>query len=215
MNYHRQPIINYLAKKKLTISDAKNLYIDETLGKTIELSNWLQTSQGLVLYVLEGATLPDKGFEAWTESSRRVAQNFVVTAKATTSIDVASDGSPLAGIYPTVPQATAAAIVYNANDQRPHDKRIDLHTKRIFPIRQPRVGWDTLQWKANPNAAKTSPEPGDNNGMPFELIGKGLLLRPEFPEIELAWEAKLVPLAPASWPDSEQSRDQSFDIVTH
>ena len=180
VNYHREPIVQYLTRH-CPISDAGQLYFAETTGRTLDMCDELQKGRNFGLYVMHHPTLPDKGFESWTDQPSEVDTTFTVVciARATAEPTTSSAAQTVA--------ATARAIVYNANPQVPHDKRIDLRTKRIIPIYQPQTGWDTLQWM-----------PGEVGKMPFELIGKGSLLRPSFPHTRVSWKAKLVPVEVAN-----------------
>jgi hypothetical protein len=60
-----------------------------------------------------------------------------------------------------------------------------LLNKRIRPIQQADVGWDTLNWKSGTR--------------PYELIGIGKGIHAKFPEIEVNWQAKLVPITANRW----------------
>jgi len=221
VNFHRHPVYEVFAQN-CPISDAGKIYLDETAAATKELCIDLQRSggyydrlstnshsardgsaadrsrdyQGLGLFVLKNATIPDKGFEKWTDKPVDLADQFTMECIARRRRPVLGR---LSSLFPersldrssTGPQhvcAVARAIVYNCNPQLPHAKRIDLSTKRIIPARQPMTGWDTLQWSTR-----------QGKQMPYELVAKdsaGQALVPEFPEILLAWNAKLVPITP-------------------
>lgn len=209
VNFHRQPIREYLANC-CPLSQAESIYFAETTRVTLDLCDQLQAKAGLGLYVIKHATLPDKGFERWTDDPSEVDTMFTVISVARLA------DSPIApdqrSEMPLPPSATARALIYSAHAQVPHEKRIDLHTKRIVPIRQPQTGWDTLQWiptqdkEASGDPLPSSPPKKRN--MPFELIGKGSLLLPEFPRIQVAWQAKRVPVAVnASSPSSPPPPD--------
>ncbi|MEM8947194.1 MAG: hypothetical protein AAGD11_18615, partial [Planctomycetota bacterium] len=192
VNYHRQPVLQYLTEH-CPISDAGKMYFDETAGTTLRLCDDMQLANDYGLYVLRRATLPDKGFERWTDDPADLESLFAITCIAgeLPPKDEGSSGDNSMiedGFYsrhlPDRRVATARAMVYNAKPQSSHRHRINLSTKRIVPIRQPQIGWDTLQW---------APLKGK---MPFEIIGKGSLLRHEMPRVEVGWHAKLVPFAP-------------------
>ena len=86
----------------------------------------------------------------------------------------------------------AQAILYNANDQVRPEHKIDITCKRISPSVQADVGWDTLNWRSG---TQTS-----------ELVGFGEGLAADFPEIEVNWQAKLVPLSNARLQDLTSAR---------
>ena len=86
----------------------------------------------------------------------------------------------------------AQAILYNANDQVRPEHKIDITCKRISPSVQADVGWDTLNWRSGTQ--------------PSELVGFGEGLAADFPEIEVNWQAKLVPLSNARLQDLTSAR---------
>lgn len=244
VNFHRSPVHDYL-RDNCKVVEADEIYLDETAAATKRLCIFLQMAadghfdpleqadgrdttvpehatpikekvyQGLGLYVMLRATLPDKGYENWTDDHHELCG-------VATVVCVARRPRPrmlgkLSCLFPQVVShesnmqarehgATARAIVYNANPQEPHQKRIDLRIKRIIPSRQPKTGWDTLQWTTN-EAGK----------MPLEFVGKegqqGKSMLPEFPHSVLAWQAKLVPVSPGEREKSTVARqaDAVFD----
>lgn len=206
VNYHREPIIRYLELSAtiavLTVK-AKSKYFtykEYTEKYSKELCDEFQTKSryDLGLYVMEGYVGPDKGFELW---------NFPQHS------DIADDLFTMVGlVYVPKPQVAgfsifgqpmkdgsftyAQAMIYNANDQERPRQKIDLNCKRIVPIRQANVGWDTLNWAPGSNQNRESCNQANGNSgssdpRPFELIGKGT--RSQYPSIQVNWQAKLTP----------------------
>ena len=181
VNYHRQPILNTLGAL-LPFAQARKHYFHHTAGAAKYLCDVLQTDHhDLGLYVLKGYPAPDKGYALWTDDPVLADNHFTVMGLAYRSRTMVI-GEP--AIYqqqhPEGRIAYAQAIVYNANAQRPHPHHHNLNCKRIQPIRQADVGWDTLNWK-----------PGTR---PYELIGIGAGIHAEFPKVKVNWQAKLVPV---------------------
>lgn len=206
--YHRQPMADYLESKNLLISDAREEYLKQTEGAAKRLFDRMQSKEGMGLYVLRRATLPDKGYENWSDDPADLASLFTVVCRVDGSEAARDSGdnadktllsselaSLLKPVMPKNPTATALAMVYNAAEHRPHRARIDLDHKRIYPIHQPKTGWDTLQWKARHEGVIRSGG-GPDNGMPYELIGKRSLITPYLPQVQLAWQARLAPFEP-------------------
>jgi len=181
VNYHRQPLLDML-ENRAPLSGAKDLYFEYSTGCSKSVCDRLQMERDLWLYMLKNPTSPDKGFERWTDDPVLADEVFGLVGIASIG-PVAPLGSAdvFAHEHPEGQIAWSQALVYNANPQQRHAMRIDLRTQRIVPIRQAGVGWDTLNWWS------PDKEP------PFELIGKGSLLRPEYPSIRVNWQAKLVP----------------------
>lgn len=180
VNYHRDPIKQFMGRF-LKLSNAKKFYHDHTADATIQLCDELQRKDGydLWLYVLAGYPAPDKGYALWTDDPELADDHFSVVGLAyRDKPNVVGSPAVLHHTHQEGRVALAQAIVYNANRQQPHPHHIDLGCKRVQPIYQADVGWDTLNW-----------EEGDR---PYELVGIGI--SPRFPRIRINWQAKLVPL---------------------
>jgi hypothetical protein len=206
VNYHRQPMVEYL-KQHCPISEAHEIYLDETIGAAIRLCDVLQRTGKVVPYVLGnvatpdenptpankdqtphdlGPAFPDKGYERWTDEPADADRLFAVLCIVEwpeTSLPAPAFLDALGHLPKRF--AYAQALVYNANPQQRNPRRIDLRIKRIVPDRQPATGWDTLQWQER------------KGKMPFEMIAKGTYepLRSEHPRIHVNWQAKLVPVS--------------------
>jgi hypothetical protein len=192
VNYHRQPLWDAL-KALVPLSRAEHYFKEYSDGYCKRLCDRYQmdTEHDFGLFVLADYPAPDKGYELWSDDAtadRRLVNRRLGTLVAT----YVPPGSVLGA--PAVYQqhhadgqlAFAQGILYNANPQRRHARRIDLQCKRITPNHQAQAGYDTLNWV-----------PGkQTDQMPWELIAKtdqGGPPTPEFPEIKLNWQAQLVP----------------------
>ena len=181
VNYHRQPILDLLTP--LMLSEAREAYKDATDGYSKYLCSKLQIERDLGLYVLAGYPGPDKGHALWTEDPDLADEEFailsVVHRPAPQTIGT-SDFFQQQHEKGTL--AMSQVLLYNANPQVRAEHPIDLTCKRIVPNRQADIGWDTLNWA-----------PG---ARPYELVAvtnRGGAPDPEFPRIQLNWQAKLVP----------------------
>ena len=206
VNYHRQPILSALGAL-LPLCKAKDFYFDHSNGASKHVCNKLQLESNMGLFVIEDYPAPDKGYALWTENSALADQLFctigVVYRQPPTVLGMkATHGDGMI--------ACAQAMIYNANEQERADFRIDLTCKRIVPIRQANVGWDTLNWKpgslqekgdpvANPPNADNLPD----ENRPFELLGIGI--PSEYPQIEVNWQAKMTPLTVTRLQDLRQA----------
>lgn len=183
VHYHRKPILDALSP--LYWSNARKHYFDWTAGATIYLAHDLQRDwHQLGLYVLKGYPAPDKGYALWTEDGKRADRLFTVLGLSYRGKPlVAGEDVFFAQAHPKGRVAIAQAMIYNGNCQKRADYYIDLlGCARIHPYRQADVGWDTLNWK--------------EGHAPTELLGIDVMPY-EFPEIQVNWQAKLVPLSTA------------------
>lgn len=183
VNYHRKPILDLMGIV-FPLAQTKHHYHDWTAGVSKGYAGKLQEKHDLGLYVMAGYPAPDKGFAIWTEDGVR-ADNMFSLVGLTLRKEPIVYGEP--NFFRQTNRdgrlAMAQALVYNANNQIRNAHHIDLGNKRIRPIRQADVGWDTLNWKSGTR--------------PYELVGIGI--QPEFPQIEVNWQAKLVPLTKNRW----------------
>jgi hypothetical protein len=181
VNYHRSPLMK-LMKLLLTLCEGEGVYLDCTAGHCLNLCDELQLSprHDLGLYVVRGYSAPDKGRELWTDDTEKADQMFTLLGLVHREAPYVV-GSPVifSQAHPDGMLAYSQAMLYNANPQKRPKYRIDLTCKRIVPERQAAVGWDTLNWA-----------PGYQ---PYELTGRGL--SPEYPKIQVNWQAKLVPVS--------------------
>ena len=198
VNYHRQPILDILGTL-LRLCKAREHYFDHSNGASKHVCNKLQLEKEMGLYVLKDYPAPDKGYAKWTEDSALADELFC-------TIGLVHRPPPTVyGLSPTHEDgmmAYAQAMIYNANEQERPEFRIDLTCKRIVPIRQANVGWDTLNWREGSLQEKGDPvgPPGSfvpnadgigKENRPFELLGIGI--PDEFPQIHVNWQAKLTP----------------------
>lgn len=203
VNYHREPILNAMAAT-LQMANAKELYFHWTNGysKSIvdeqQRGNAADPNSHLGLYVLSGYQAPDKGYELWnlSEHSTLAEQLFSVVAMAHMPAPNALGKSIFLQEHPDGQCAWSMVMLYNGNPQMRPEHRIDLTCKRILPLRQAAVGWDTLNWKPGSLQKINSCEerPGAVNhreNRPFELLG--ISLPAQYPAIHVNWQAKLVP----------------------
>lgn len=203
VNYHRQPILDVLGCL-CPFSGASKHYFDHSAGAAKYLLNRLQLSRrhDLGLYVMRGYPAPDKGYGRWTVEPRR-ADNMLSVIGLFCYEKPSVFGAPafFQQAHPDGRMTLAQAMIYNANEQQRAEHRIDLLCKRIVPIRQANVGYDTLNWMSgsrqterdcgdNGNPLSADNDPRENR--PFELVGIGI--PPEYPQVQVNWQVKLVPL---------------------
>ncbi len=203
VNYHRQPILEVLAWL-CPFSGASDHYFEHTAGASKYLLNKLQLSlyHDLGLYVMKNYPAPDKGYGRWTRDPVR-ADNMLSLVGLFHYNKPAVIGEPLffKQAHEDGRITLAQGLLYNANEQQRAEYRIDLSCKRIVPVRQANVGYDTLNWlsgsrqtergcRDNGTPYNADDDPFENR--PFELVGIGL--PPEYPQILINWQAKLVPL---------------------
>jgi hypothetical protein len=206
VNYHRQPILDVLGPL-LPLCGAKEFYFEHSNKASKHVCDKLQMEQDMGLYVLKDYPVPDKGYDKWTEDSALADELFctlgLVYRRPPTVLgqsETHGDGM----------MAYAQAMIYNANEQERPEFRIDLTCKRIVPIRQANVGWDTLNWL--PGSLQENGDPVENppnadriaeENRPFELVGIGL--PSEFPQIQVNWQAKLTPATSTRLGDLRQA----------
>jgi hypothetical protein len=190
--YHREPVINAL--KVAPLSKAAHFYKDHSDGYSKRITNALQTTttsrrvEKIQLYVLEDHFAPDKGFESFTDNPETADKLFAVVGLAYWKKPMVI-GQPLFKQFHKEGQiAVAQALIYNANDQVIPDHKIDLTCKRIRPNRQADVGWDTLNWKSGIRPSELVAK-WDNGGAPKVI----------YPEIQVNWQCKLVPVSNSVW----------------
>jgi hypothetical protein len=182
VNYHREALIKVL-RSVVPLSEAAKFYYEETTDACIHLCDELQVSgsHNLGLYVLKGYPAPDKGYELWADGHPKYAdQLFSVAGLAYRQAPIVL-GQPgfFRQAHPQGRAALAQAFLYNGNREQRNFFYIDLDIKRLAPEHQADVGWDTLNWK--------------EGSRPFELVATKTT--PDFPPIQLNWQAKLVPLS--------------------
>ncbi|MDA1018111.1 MAG: hypothetical protein O3A00_27100 [Planctomycetota bacterium] len=219
VNYHRQPILRAL-KLLVPWSKAHEFYFDHTNGFSKRLCDRFQRHRNedsgftnrrqprdaydMGLYVMESANRNatyefDKGYELWNlPQYSEVADRLFTVVGLTYQPPVEVVGISIFGqAHPEGTFAYAQAMVYNANDQTRSNQRINLRCKRIVPVRQANVGWDTLNWypggggREGCRSKTTGNGSARNNVRPFELVGIGI--PHQYPRIHVNWQAKLVP----------------------
>ncbi len=186
VNYHRQPVLEPLERLFL-LSQAGKHYKDFTDGGSKKVVSQLQLDDehDLGLHVLRRSPAPDKAKAIWIKTPD-VADELFAT------VVVASQGRPQAVgtpvvfpvVYPQGTTAIAQVLLYNANPCVEPEQSIDLRCKRIIPNRQADFGFDTLNWKPS--------------SRPYELVAvtnEGGAPKPEYPEVLLNWQSKLVPVS--------------------
>lgn len=185
--YHRQPVIDAL--EKLVLSKAGELYKDHTDGHSKNLCDEIQRTttnerpKKIQLFVIKNGSAPDKGFEAWTDDPDRADRQFAIIGCVKWEPPLLlGEGTFFQQQHPDGRLAVAQTLLYNANPQERPEQKIDLTCKRIVPNRQANCGWDTLNWK--PGTRPTELVAKWNHGGPPPVL---------CPEIELNWQAKLVP----------------------
>ncbi len=176
----------------------------------------------LSMYVMVDPDRRGKGFERWTTDGADAERRFTVVAyahrKPPAPIAPFLFGSgPPDGIV-----ASAQAIFYNGNPQRPAKP----DDGAAF---QPDVGWDTLNWRS-PAAAGRAYEflKGEEGGFdpvppPFPFLTFSRAPNP--PQAHLNWQAKLTPLTRLgeSWsstpaamrPALQKAHDEHDPFRTH
>ena len=180
VNYHRKPILDALGSL-VPLSKAKGFYFDHSNGYSKRVCDQLQMDKhDMGLYVIKDDAAPDKGYALWTEEPAKADRLFTIIGLAMKDKPkVIGLGTAFNQEHTQGRMTYAQAMVYNANPQIKHPVKIDMTCKRITPWVQANVGWDTLNWK-----------PGSEQ---YELVGFGSGLIAKFPEIQLNWQAKLVP----------------------
>lgn len=185
--YHRQPVIDAL--RVVPLSQASGFYKDHTDGYSKDICDEVQrtTTSGrsvkIQLYVIKNGSAPDKGFEAWTDDPVKADRLFsTVGLVYRRPPKLIASGGVFRQQHVEGRLAYAQALLYNANAQVRPEHKIDLTCKRIVPNRQADVGWDTLNWKSGTRPTELAAV-WDNGGAPPSV----------FPEIEVNWQAKLVP----------------------
>lgn len=209
VNYHRKPIFDRLGRC-LPVCGAGDFYFEFSNGYSKRICDELQTGRyhfrelvkiKLGLYVVKDYPAPDKGYALWTENPPLADELFSIIGLVRREPPlVVASGWGFRQLHQDGMIAYAQAILYNANEQERPNRRIDLTCKRIVPIRQANVGWDTLDWlpgskqedpawdvDANPPSADGIPD----ENRPFELLG--IAIPSEFPQVQVNWRAKLVP----------------------
>ncbi len=190
--YHREPVIKALSIAPL--SQASHFYKDHSDGYSKRITNALQTTktsertEKIQLYVLEDHFAPDKGFESFTDNPVTADKLFAVTGLAYWEAPSVI-GQPLFKQFHSQGQvALSQVLVYNANEQVIPEHKIDLTCKRLKPNRQADVGWDTLNWKSGTRPSELVAK-WDNGGAPAVI----------YPEIQVNWQCKLVPVSNSQW----------------
>ena len=214
VNYHRRPILRALGLL-VPLSKARDFYFDHTNGFSKRLCDRFQRGRGqdrgygeprqkadphdMGLYVMQGSTPPDKGYELWNlPQYSSVADRLFTVVGLTYQSPVEIVGFSVFGqAHPHGSFAYAQAMIYNANDQQRSNQRINLRCQRIVPVRQANTGWDTLNWypggggREGCRSKKTGRGNSRNNTRPFELVGIGI--PHQYPRIQVNWQAKLIP----------------------
>ncbi len=156
--------------------------------------SWEKTEEPLHLLVLRDSFLADesrKGREPWVgrgAADQELAGEYF-TLLGIAHRDYQTLFSP--AVYPAVNEkgltAYAQAILYNANPQRPDSGD---------SLRQPQLGWDTLNWDPNGRVPEWGASPADGTATwpweIFDISGSQATLR-----VRLNWQAKLVPVTTA------------------
>lgn len=186
VNYHRQPVLEPL-ERFFPFSRAGKHYKDFTDGgsKTVVSELQLDKEHDLGLYVLRRYPAPDKAKAVWIKNPD-VADELFATVVVASQESPKAVGTPkiFPAVFPLGTTALAQVLLYNANPCVEPEQTIDLRCKRIIPNRQADFGFDTLNWK-----------PGSR---PYELVAvtnEGGAPKPEYPEVLLNWQSKLVPLS--------------------
>jgi len=150
-------------------------------GRPLLLTNGPQ--KRLKMYVMKGMKPDRKGRETWTTDSNEAEQLFTSLGFSTHRSDVLFSPAVF-GKAGHEQVAYAQALYYNANPQQPGSSG----------ARQPRVGWDTLNWKPPVNVPEYGSVPTERGNMwpPWAVFER----KPQSntPGIKLNWQAKLVPV---------------------
>jgi len=206
--YHREPVIKALSVAPL--SQASHFYKDHSDGYSKRITKELQTTKSkqrtekIQLYVLEDHFAPDKGFESFTNNPATADKLFAVTGLAYFQ-KPSIIGQPLFKQHHQEGRvALSQVLIYNANDQVIPEYKIDLTCKRLRPNRQADIGWDTLNWKSGTRPSELVAK-WDNGGAPSVI----------YPEIQVNWQCKLVPVSNSEWNRMLEASDipSPFDAV--
>lgn len=194
--YHRLPILRLLNAARL--SKARALYKDYSDGASKQLSNRYQMDGikkrngeiiRLGLYVNRDYSAPDQGYGLWADSPR-LAHELFATTVAVLMPPTGVIGAPAVfeQHHPDGHIYFAQGLIYNANNNDRHKRRINLTCKRITPNRQADFGTNTLNWYTEKVAA---------DGLaatPWELVAVtdlGGAPSPDYPTYRLNWQSRL------------------------
>lgn len=180
--YHGEAVRRVLVERA-TRSEAAQIFDEQLRVSALKIARHVVDLQHFTPYLIVGATLPEQGYEAWTDSPRQVDRHFGVLC-------VVSYG-PLVLPRPSGMQladregeryAYAQALVYKANPQAPPITTLTSGASGE-DWRQPLVAWDTLQW--DPNWAPP----------PFDIVShpEDIATPVDQPLIRPNWQAKLTP----------------------
>lgn len=150
-------------------------------GKSLSKTSGSQDK--LKMYVMRDMKPDRKGRESWTTDSPEAEKLFTVMSFSTHQVD-ALFSPVIFGSSNHEQVVYAQAMYYNANPQQPGNTG----------ERQPRVGWDTLNWAPPVNVPEYGTIPTERGSLwpPWSMFER----KPQnnTPAIKLNWQAKLVPV---------------------
>ncbi len=190
--YHRQPVIQGAQRRSafesLTLLQGSQRCYSKRITNQLQTTETSSRTEKIQLYVLEDHFAPDKGFESFTDNPATADKLFAVTGLAYFE-KPSVIGQPLFRQHHAEGRvALSQVLIYNANDQVIPEHKIDLTCKRLRPNRQADVGWDTLNWKPGTRPSELVAK-WDNGGAPAVI----------YPEIQINWQCKLVPVSNSEW----------------
>lgn len=180
--YHREVMLKVF--RKLKLSHAAEHFNDHTNNITcIKICEFIRDNKYKLNFQVidpKGST-DDKGFEPWTKDSHVADPLFTLVGFSHHKVP-AKFGSRFNQPNSSGIVAYAQGMIYNANPQQ------DPHQTPPAPDSdfQPLVGWDTLNWL-----------PPTNNSAALEfatVVKKKKIYKHLRPQIQVNWQAKLVPV---------------------
>jgi hypothetical protein len=155
-----------------------------------------RSADPLLLYVMRDSKPLARGHEPWTNDSRRAEQDFTLVGLAQRDVSTLFSPNVYKSPEPKSWVASAQAMFYNANEQRPGNSGSKGTT-------QPVVGWNTLNWENPGQVPEYGAPPSEDSGsdwLPWSGFQRGWK---NPPAVKLNWQAKLVPVTRTRLTDSQ------------
>lgn len=198
---YREPMIYWMqtgfGPLDLKLSNAATYYTHwtnrYTLAKSWEIrSNYGEGPGRLTprMFVLKDSGPDEKGYESWTDNDAEAEDLFVVYGVAFRPAEKAHFGSPL---FPKSDSkgsiAISAAMTYNANGRNVPPQNSTNRENQLDN------GWDTLNWRPPVSANEWGGQrpKNDVDEKPWDVL-KGNLKANRNSQVQINWQAKLVPL---------------------
>ena len=183
-----------------------------TLSKAVQYRRGKFSDDDLSMYVMTDTDREKKGKEPWTTNSNTAERLFTLMAASRRDVETIMGQSSFGDPEPKSVVTYSQAIFYNENSQKP-----DSGTS----LRQPTIGWDTLNWDPAHGANefdKTTPASFGGGAL---WSGAAFLQNVPSPKVKLNWQAKLVPVtrrrleqAANSLPQFQKSVQPAVQLTT-